>query len=217
MPYWLEDRNFVAASLLFMISATLTAIARLTSDALTKLPLFLLAQPILIGGLVVTAMGIPSLGLRGRWQGVLALTRAVGFGGSFFALPLLFATLPPVGGAFFLAIFAPPFVAASIVFLVAVRHRPLPLQITALVLVAVFVFMLALLPLCPGQILSYPLPASFPPRFLVCLYYPLFALPAYGFFLFLFVLTPPPAVQGRTSRGGRVGPRVTRLKGKSPK
>ncbi len=192
---------FVAASLLFLISATLTAIARLTSDALTNLPLFLLAQPVLIGGLVVTAMGIPSLGLRGRWQGLLALTLAVGFGGGFFLLPLLFAAFL-VGGEFFLAIFAPPFVAASIVFLVAVRHRPLPLQITALVLVAVFVFMLALLLLCPPQILSHPLPESFPPRFLVCLYYPLFALPAYGFFLFLFVLMPPPAVQGRTSQEG---------------
>lgn len=181
---------FVAASLLFIISATLTAIARLTSDALTNLPLFLLAQPILIGGLVVTAMGIPSLGLRGRWQGLLALTLAVGFGGGFFVLPLLFAAFPPVGGELFLAIFAPPFVAVSIVFLVAARDRPLSLRIAAGVLVAVFVFILALLPLCPGQILSYPLPASFPPRFLVCLYYPLFALPAYGFFLFLFALTP---------------------------
>jgi hypothetical protein len=48
---------FIVASLLFIISATLTAIARLTSDALTGLPLFLLAQPVLIGALVVTAMG----------------------------------------------------------------------------------------------------------------------------------------------------------------
>ena len=193
---------FIAASLLFILSATLTAVARLTSDALTKLPLFLLAQPILIGGLVVTAMGIPSLGLRGRWQGLLALTLAVGFGGGFFVLPLLFAAFPPVGGEVFLAIFAPPFVAVSIVFLVAVRDRPFPLRIAAGVLVAVYLFMLALLLLCPPQILSYPLPESFPPEFLVCLYYPLFALPAYGFFLFLFVLTPPPAVQGRTSREG---------------
>ncbi len=136
---------FVAASLLFIISATLTAIARLTSDALTNLPLFLLAQPILIGGLVVTAMGIPSLGLRGRWQGLLALTLAVGFGGGFFVLPLLFAAFPPVGGELFLAIFAPPFVAVSIVFLVAARDRPLPLRIAAGVLVAVFVFILTLL------------------------------------------------------------------------
>ena len=58
-----------AASLLFLISATMTAIARLTSDALTGLPLFLLAQLILIGGLVVTAMGIPSLALRADGKG----------------------------------------------------------------------------------------------------------------------------------------------------
>lgn len=188
---------FIVASLLFIISATLSALARLTSDALTGLPLFLLAQTILIGGLVVTAMGIPSMELRGRWQGLLALTLAVGFSGGFFVLPLLFAAFPPVGGELFLAIFAPPFVAVSIVFLVAARDRPLPLRIAAGVLVAVFMFILALLPLCPGQILSSPLPASFPPRFLVCLYYPLFALPAYGFFLLLFALTPRKE-QGRT-------------------
>ncbi len=177
--------TFIIASVLFLLYWTLTAIVRLMG-----IPGFLLAQALQVGGLVVTVVGIPSMGLGARWQGLLALTLAVGFGGAVYAVPLLFATLPPVGGALFIAVFVPPFVAVSIVFLVAVRDRPLPLQITALVLVAVFVFMLALLPLCPDPILSYPLPASFPPRFLVCIYYPVFALPVYAFFLYLFLWTP---------------------------
>lgn len=176
---------FIIASVLFLLYWALTAIVRLIG-----IPGFLLAQALQVGGLIVTAVGIPSMGLGARWQGLLALTLAVGFGGAVYAVPLLFATLPPVGGALFIAIFAPPFVAVSVVFLVAVRHTPLPLQVTALVLVAAFVFLLALLPLCPPQILSYPLPASLPPRLLVCLYYPLFALPAYAFFLYLFLWTP---------------------------
>jgi hypothetical protein len=183
---------FIAASTLLLLSGTLTAIVRLVAAAPAGAPLFLVAQAVQTGALVAAAMGIPALGLRGIWQGLLAFALAVGFSGAVLVVPLLYAAFPPVGGELFLAIFAPPFVAASIVFLVAVRDRPLPLRIAAGVLIVVYLFTLALLPLCPGQILSYPLPASFPPQFLVCLYYPLFALPAYGLFLFLFVLRPPP-------------------------
>ncbi len=181
---------FIAAVALLLLSGALTAIARLVGAAPAGTPLFLVAQAVQTGALVAAAMGIPVLGLRGLWQGLLALTLAVGFSGAVLVVPLLYAAFPPVGGELFLAIFAPPFVAVSIVFLVAVRGRPLPLLIAAVALVAVYLFTLALLPLCPGQILSYPLPASFPTQFLVCLYYPLFALPSYGFFLFLLVLRP---------------------------
>ncbi len=183
---------FIAAAALLLLSGALTAIARLVGAAPACTPLFLVAQAVQTGALVAAAMGIPALGLRGIWQGLLALTLAAGFSGAVLMVPFLYAAFPPVAGELFLAIFAPPFLAASIVFLVAVRDRPLPLLIAAGALVAVYIFTLALLPLCPGQILSYPLPASFPPQFLLCLYYPLFALPAYGFFLFLLALRPPP-------------------------
>lgn len=181
---------FIAAVALLLLSGALTAIARLVGAAPAGTPLFPVAQAVQTGALVAAAMGIPVLALRGLWQGLLALTLAVGFSGAVLVVPLLYASFPPVGGELFLAIFAPPFVAASIVFLVAVRGRPLPLLIAAVALVAVYLFTLALLPLCPGQVLSYPLPASFPPRLLICLYYPLLALPSYGFFLFLFLWTP---------------------------
>ncbi len=86
--------------------------------------------------------------------------------------------------------------AAVATYLVGLRHRPAAFTVAWLLLAMSLYAMLAVM-LCPPGVMSFPPPVPFPSQHLLCLVWPLFALPPLAFFAFQFLYILPRAVKKR--------------------